>query len=38
MSYLRDGFHMLREMAIIRWNALLGRYNGPIEPVNRATS
>jgi hypothetical protein len=22
ISYLRDGMHMLREMAIIRWNAL----------------
>lgn len=35
MSYLRDGMHMLREMAIIRWNALLGRYNGPITAVER---
>jgi dolichyl-phosphate beta-glucosyltransferase len=38
ISYLRDGFHMLREMAIIRWNALLGRYNGPIEPIQRPTA
>lgn len=29
MSYLRDGTQMLREMAIIRWNALRGRYNRP---------
>ena len=36
MSYLRDGMHMLREMAIIRWNALLGRYNGPVEPIKRS--
>jgi dolichyl-phosphate beta-glucosyltransferase len=35
ISYLRDGFHMLREMAIIRWNALLGRYNGPVQPIDR---
>jgi len=27
MSYLRDGMQMLQEMAIIRWNALMGRYN-----------
>ena len=36
ISYLRDGFHMLREMAIIRWNALLGRYNGPVQPIDRS--
>lgn len=36
ISYLRDGFHMLREMAIIRWNALLGRYNGPVRPIDRS--
>ena len=35
LSYLRDGFHMLREMMIIRWNALMGRYNGVIHPVER---
>jgi dolichyl-phosphate beta-glucosyltransferase len=35
ISYLRDGFHMLREMSIIRWNALLGRYNGPVRPIAR---
>jgi glycosyltransferase involved in cell wall biosynthesis len=35
ISYLRDGFHMLREMAIIRWNALMGRYNGPVQPIDR---
>jgi dolichyl-phosphate beta-glucosyltransferase len=36
MSYLRDGLHMLQEMAMIRWNALRGRYNGPITPVERS--
>ena len=36
MSYLRDGMRMLQEMAIIRWNALLGRYNGDVQPVERA--
>jgi hypothetical protein len=35
ISYLRDGFHMLREMMIIRWNALRGRYNGPVRPIER---
>jgi glycosyltransferase involved in cell wall biosynthesis len=29
MSYLRDGYRMLQEMAQIRWNALLGRYDRP---------
>ncbi len=38
MSYLRDGMHMLREMAIIRWNALLGRYDGDIKPIKRLKS
>ena len=35
ISYLRDGFHMLREMAVIRWNALRGLYNGPVRPIDR---
>ena len=26
MSYLKDGMKMLEEIAIIRWNALMGRY------------
>jgi dolichyl-phosphate beta-glucosyltransferase len=26
MSYLKDGVRMLQDIAIIRWNALLGRY------------
>jgi len=30
MSYLRDGFRMLQEIAQIRWNALCGRYNRPV--------
>ncbi len=36
MSYLKDGFQMLKELAIIRWNALTGRYNKPVEIVLRA--
>jgi glycosyltransferase involved in cell wall biosynthesis len=31
MSYLRDGFRMLQEIAQIRWNALRGRYDRPVE-------
>ncbi len=31
MSYLRDGVKMLEELAIVRWNALRGRYDKPIE-------
>ena len=35
LSYFRDGLQMLREMAIIRRNASMGRYNGPVQPVRR---
>lgn len=31
MSYLKDGMKMLEELAIIRWNALLGRYNKKVS-------
>jgi glycosyltransferase involved in cell wall biosynthesis len=27
MSYLKDGMRMLEEMAVVRWNALIGRYD-----------
>jgi dolichyl-phosphate beta-glucosyltransferase len=36
MSYLKDGMKMLEEIAIVRWNALLGRYNKPVERIHRA--
>jgi glycosyltransferase involved in cell wall biosynthesis len=36
MSYLKDGLQMLKELAIVRWNALTGRYNKPIEAILRA--
>ena len=26
ISYLRDGLQMMKELAIVRWNALIGRY------------
>ena len=36
MSYLKDGIKMLEEIAIVRWNALLGRYGKQIEHIHRA--
>jgi len=35
ISYMRDGVQMLKELAIVRWNALLGRYNGQIHAIHR---
>ncbi len=35
MSYLKDGIKMLEEIAIVRWNALLGRYGKQIEHIHR---
>lgn len=37
MSYLRDGMRMLQDVAIIRWNALVGRYAKHTEPIRRAS-
>jgi glycosyltransferase involved in cell wall biosynthesis len=31
MSYLKDGFKMLQEISIVRWNALRGRYDKPVD-------
>ncbi len=36
MSYLKDGMRMLQDIAIVRWNALLGRYNKQVERIHRA--
>ncbi len=36
VSYLKDGLKMLQEIAIVRWNALLGRYSKPVDRVRRA--
>jgi len=36
ISYLRDGLQMLKELAIVRWNALLGRYSGQVNAIRRA--
>jgi dolichyl-phosphate beta-glucosyltransferase len=35
ISYLRDGLQMLKELAIVRWNALIGRYRGPVHAIQR---
>lgn len=35
ISYLRDGLQMLQELAIVRWNALLGRYGKQITQIQR---
>ena len=35
MSYLRDGLQMLKELAIVRWNALTGRYSKQTEAILR---
>jgi glycosyltransferase involved in cell wall biosynthesis len=36
ISYLRDGARMLQDIAIVRCNALLGRYNKQVERIPRA--
>jgi glycosyltransferase involved in cell wall biosynthesis len=36
MSYLKDGMKMLEEIAVIRWNAFLGRYSKKVEQIHRA--
>jgi len=36
MSYLKDGMKMLEEVAAIRWNALLGRYDKKVDQTHRA--
>jgi len=35
MSYLKDGARMLQDLAQVRWNALLGRYEGTIQQIGR---
>jgi dolichyl-phosphate beta-glucosyltransferase len=35
ISYLKDGMQMLKELAIVRWNALTGRYGKPVEAIQR---
>ena len=35
ISYLRDGLQMLKELAIVCWNALLGRYGKQVQAIQR---
>lgn len=35
MSYIKDGFKMLQEIIIVRWNAFRGLYDKPVEPTPR---
>lgn len=35
ISYLRDGLQMLKELAIVRWNAITGRYGKEIQVIAR---
>ena len=35
ISYLRDGMQMLKELATVRWNAILGRYSGAVHAIQR---
>jgi len=35
ISYIKDGMRMLEDIAIVRWNALLGRYNKDVEHIHR---
>ena len=35
ISYLKDGMRMLQDIAIVRWNALLGRYGKEVEHIHR---
>jgi dolichyl-phosphate beta-glucosyltransferase len=35
ISYLKDGIRMLQDIAIVRWNAMLGRYNKQVERIHR---
>ncbi len=36
ISYLRDGMQMLKELAIVRLNAMAGRYGKPVHAIERA--
>jgi glycosyltransferase involved in cell wall biosynthesis len=35
ISYLRDGLQMLKELAIVRWNAMIGRYGKKVTAIER---
>ena len=36
ISYVKDGMRMLEDIAIVRWNALLGKYGKDVEHIHRA--
>jgi dolichyl-phosphate beta-glucosyltransferase len=36
ISYLKDGMRMLQDIAIVRWNAMLGRYSKHVNRIQRA--
>ncbi len=36
ISYLKDGVRMVEDIAHVRWNALLGRYDRKVERIHRA--
>ncbi len=36
ISYLHDGMQMLKELAIVRFNAMIGRYGRPVHAIERA--
>lgn len=38
MSYLKDGFKMLGDIAVIRWNAICRRYEKQINHANQSSS
>lgn len=38
ISYIKDGMRMLEDIAIVRWNAILGRYDKEVEHIHRAAS
>jgi dolichyl-phosphate beta-glucosyltransferase len=35
ISYLKDGIRMLQDIVIVRWNAMLGRYDKQVERIHR---
>jgi dolichyl-phosphate beta-glucosyltransferase len=35
MSYVKDGVRMLEDIAQVRWNALMGRYDRQVERIHR---
>jgi dolichyl-phosphate beta-glucosyltransferase len=37
MSYLKDGMRMLEDLAQVRWNALLGRYDRRVTEIRRGS-